>query len=106
MGGRGSGKKAIASEKVFVAGNLLLVMLWFGVFGSAMGVVYSAFQSRQATHELESLRKESNNLQVRSGQYMLEKSTWAAYSRVEEIAVKKLKMHIPESSNTVLVKRQ
>ncbi len=106
MGGRGSGKKTQRKQQVSVLGNLLFLGLWFGAFGSAVGVVYSAFKARQSTHQLEMLRKESNTLQVRSGQYLLEKSTWAAYARVEDIAVNKLKMQVPDSSKTVLVKRQ
>lgn len=105
MGGRGSGKSSARVQSVYVVGNLFLMALWCGVFVSALGVVYSSFEARQATRELEDLRKQSSGLQVRSGQYLLEKGTWAAYSRIEDIAVNKLNMQQPDSSKTVLVKK-
>ncbi|WP_075185870.1 cell division protein FtsL [Teredinibacter haidensis] len=83
--------------------SLLIIMLWLSCVCSALGVVYSAYSARQATQELESLRRESSSLQVESGQYLLEKSTWAAYSRVEKIAVNELNMKVPASNKTILV---
>lgn len=92
--------------RVSMMENLLLMVLWLACVLTAMGVVFSAFASRKATQELELLRRESSGLQVESGQYLLEKSTWAAYSRVEKIATNKLKMRVPESEKTVLVYRE
>ncbi|VUD40332.1 Cell division protein FtsL [Thalassocella blandensis] len=86
--------------------TLVFVLLWLGSVVSAMGVVYSTYQSRKATQQLESLRIEASGLQIMSGQYLLEKSSWSAYSRVEEIAAKQLKMVAPEPEKTVLVYRK
>jgi|GEM_PF-2025078 len=77
--------------------TMLFLALWLGCFVSALGVVYTTFKSRTATQSLEVLRRESTQLQVASGQYLLEKSSWAAYSRVEQVAVNKLKMKVPKS---------
>ena len=73
------------------------------VLASSLGVVYSTHKTRVATRTLEELRREENALQVMSGQYLLEKSSWAAYSRVEDIAARKLNMKVPQAENTVLV---
>jgi len=94
------------SDKPSVWGSVLFVFLWLACVASAMGVVYNAFVSRKATQELEELRRESNSLQVESGQYQLEKSTLAAYSRIEKIAVEDLGMSVPSTDKTVLVYKQ
>ncbi|SMF02453.1 cell division protein FtsL [Alteromonadaceae bacterium Bs31] len=83
--------------------GLLIAALWVGCVATALGVVYSSFKSRKFTQELELLRRESTQLQVASGQFLLEKSTWAAYSRVEKIAFEELGMEVPESEKTILV---
>lgn len=83
--------------------SILVLVVWLFSVGSAMGVVYSTYESRKATQKLEELRREANGLRVMSGKYLLEKSSWSAYSRVEEIAVNDLKMIVPDSDSTVLV---
>lgn len=98
--------KQRGSAQVSVVANLLLLGLWLACVATAIGVVYSSFLSRQATQELEVLRRESTGLQVESGRYLLEKSTWAAYARIENIATKELKMQVPESEKTILVYKE
>jgi cell division protein FtsL len=44
-------------------------------------------------------------LQVQWGQYLLERSTWAAYSRVEQVAVSELNMKAPVSTEIVMIRR-
>lgn len=85
--------------------GFLLLGVWFFSVGSAMGVVYSTYSARKATQELESLRREAIGLRVMSGQYQLEKSSWAEYSRVEQLAREKLSMNIPEAEETKLIYR-
>jgi len=97
----GSGKQDGA-----VAFTFLVVVLWLFCVGSAFGVVYSTYESRKATQALEELRREASGLKVESGQFLLEKSSWSAYSRVEELANKKLKMVVPDMEKTVLVYKE
>lgn len=85
---------------------LSFVTLWMFTLVTAIGVVFSSFQSRKATDELEYLRREASSLEVISGQYLLEKSSWAAYSRVEKMAHSTLNMNVPSPDKTVLVYRQ
>ena len=56
---------------------VIIAVLWLSCVSSAMGVVYVSYESRQATQKLEVLRRESGRMQVASGQFLLEKSTWA-----------------------------
>ena len=80
-----------------------LVVLWLVVVASALGVVYTTHEGRQQLNALETLRREAVQLQVEWGQYLLEQSTWAAYSRIEQIAVGKLDMQVPEAQQIVVL---
>jgi cell division protein FtsL len=82
---------------------LLTACLWAIVVISALGVVGSTQDVRIAVNQLESLRREAAQLQVEWGQYLLEQSTWAAYNRVEGIAIQELNMLAPTSERVVMV---
>jgi len=47
---------------------VIAIVLWLACFASAIGVVYSTWQSRKAIQALEELRREENGLQAVSGQ--------------------------------------
>ena len=79
--------------------------LWMAVVGSSLGVVYSTFATRQATHQLEDLRRQAADLQVDSGKYLLEKGTLAAYTRVEVEAETQLDMVVPAIESLEMVRR-
>ena len=82
---------------------LLMAVLWILVIVSALGVVASTQQVRRDVNQLETLRREASHLQVEWGQYLLEESTWAAYSRIEGIANKELSMIAPTTEHVVMV---
>ncbi len=86
------------------AAVLGLVTLWLGVLLSAYAVVWTTHDSRQKINGLESLRRQAADLQVEWGQYLLEQSAWAAYSRIERLALQDLDMIIPDSEKIVMVK--
>lgn len=83
---------------------VVIAALWGLITCSALAVVYVAHCARTATHELEMLRHRAADLHVESGQYLLEKSSLSAYSRIEEQAVQKLEMTVPDPDQVVLVK--
>jgi cell division protein FtsL len=83
----------------------ILGTLWFAVMASGIGVVYSNHLSRQLFSELESKRRTASDLHVEWGQYLLEQSTWAAYSRVEQIAAEKLEMQTPAQQQIVIIRQ-
>ena len=82
---------------------LLLLTLWLMTIVSSLGVVYVTHDTRLKYHQLETLRRQENQLQVAWGQYLLEENTWAAYSRVEKIARDDLSMQTPTADNTIVV---
>lgn len=81
---------------------LLIAVLWVMVVASALGVVASTHEVRKQVNALEILRREAAQYQVVWGQYLLEQSTWAAYSRVETIATQKLGM-IPATTEQIVM---
>lgn len=94
------------TKKTSLVLPVVFLFLWMVSFSSALGVVYSTYKARKATQVLEELRREASGLQVMSGQYLLERSSWAAYSRVEQIAQNELNMKVPIPEQTVLVYRK
>ncbi len=82
-----------------------IIVIWCAAVGSAIAVVYSTYSSRIATQKLELLRREAIGLRIVSGQYLLEKSSWAEYSRVEQLAREELNMKIPDADKTELIFR-
>jgi cell division protein FtsL len=79
---------------------LLLVVL---LVLSALGVIYSSYKSRQLFSESQQLNRESIALEEEWGRLLLEQSTWASHSRVEQVAKEKLHMVVPESSAIIVV---
>ena len=85
-------------------GLFCFLVLLLSVMGSALGVVITTFQTRHRLAELESLRAEARDMQVLWGQYLVEKSTWASYSRVHEIATTALSMQTPQADQIRIVR--
>lgn len=83
--------------------TLAVAVLWALVLVSALAVVASTHQTRNKVDRLETLRRDAAELQVVWGQYMLEQSTWAAYSRVERLAREELDMLLPRVEDIVMV---
>ncbi|MBU2885395.1 cell division protein FtsL [Gilvimarinus agarilyticus] len=84
----------------------LVVALWFSCVISALMVVHVTHQVRKETDQLEGLRRESAHLQVEWGQFLLEQSTWASYSRVRTEAERELQMQVPESGQIIFVGKE
>lgn len=84
-------------------GIIAMAVLWLTALVSALGVVYSTHESRQLLNQLEVKRRITADLHIEWGQYLLERSTWAAYSQVEERAEDELQMVLPTQNNIVLI---
>lgn len=82
---------------------LVTVLLWALMAVSALLVVSTTHKARLAFFQLESLRREAAELDVQRGQYLLEQSTWAAYSRIEKLATDRLHMRLPEPAEIIMV---
>ncbi len=82
---------------------LLLSLLWGGVVLSGLAVVYVTFDVRQHTQALAELNLKAQDLQVESGQLLLERSALAAYARVEKLSTETLRMRVPNGHEIVVV---
>lgn len=85
-------------------GLFCFLLLLLSVMGSALGVVITTFETRHHLAELETLRAEARDMQVLWGQYLVEKSTWASYSRVHDIATHSLAMQTPQPDQIRIVR--
>ncbi|HBA65115.1 MAG: cell division protein FtsL [Gammaproteobacteria bacterium HGW-Gammaproteobacteria-10] len=81
-----------------LAGLLLLIL------GSAMGVIYSKYQSRLLFVEIQQQERELDRYEVEWGQLQLELTTLAEENRVEQIARDKLKLVMPERDKIIYLK--
>lgn len=81
----------------------VISFLWVATIGTALAVVATTQVVRRDVNTLETLRREAAQLQVQWGQYLLEQSTWAAYSRVENAAVSELNMMAPTPEEIVMI---
>ena len=98
-----SQSKSRAAKQIAPWLLLLVACLWIVVVATALGVVESTQVVRRDVNQLETLRREAAQLQVEWGQYLLEESTWAAYSRIEGIATQELNMLAPTTERVVMV---
>lgn len=81
-----------------LTGLLLLIL------GSAMGVIYSKYQSRLLFVEIQQQERELDRYEVEWGQLQLELTTLAEENRVEQIARDKLKLVMPERDKIIYLK--
>ena len=82
----------------------LVIFLALIVLASSLGVVYAKHQSRKLFVELDTLKKERDEMNVEWGQLQLEQSTLATHGRVERIAKKRLGMVTPEYKTVLIVR--
>ena len=82
-----------------------VVILWVLVLVSAVSVVYVSHLCRQLYGELSLLEREKNGLQVEWGRYLLEQSSWASLSHIEQLAISRLDMRVPAPDEIVMVRQ-
>lgn len=85
-------------SKVGSIGLLILLL------ASAAAVVYSKYCSRQLFIEIEKQERALEQYEVEWGQMQLELTTLADQNRVEQLAVKELRLVMPLRENTVYIK--
>ena len=79
------------------------VALWVLVGVSAFAVILSSFNSRQSFFEWQALLKQAQGFDVEWGQLLIEKSSLASYSRLEDVAKDELKMTAPKTDRIIVV---
>lgn len=82
---------------------VVLLVLFF--IGSAIGVIFSSFQSRQLFGDLQQQIRETTRLEEEWGRLLLEQSTWASHSRIERLAKSKLTMVVPAPESVIVVRQ-
>ena len=82
----------------------LVVILAMVVLASSLGVVYAKHQSRKLFVELDTLKKERDEMNVEWGRLQLEQSTLATHGRIETTAKKRLQMVTPEYDKVLIVR--
>lgn len=82
----------------------LVMVLALVVLASSLGVVYAKHQSRKLFVELDTLKKERDEMNIEWGRLQLEQSTLATHSRIEQTAKKRLKMVTPEYEQVLIVR--
>ena len=70
---------------------------------SGLSVVNTTHQNRFSFNELQELREQANALEIEWGQLLIEQSTFSVEGRIEQKAVDRLQMRVPETSNIVMV---
>jgi cell division protein FtsL len=83
--------------------RVLVAVLWLGVLGSSLGVIYAKHEARSRFNELQQLTQQRDDLDIEWGQLQLEQSTWATHGRVERVARDDLRMVIPQATDLRIV---
>jgi cell division protein FtsL len=82
---------------------LLVAALATAVAGSAVAVVDARHEARQRFIELQALTRARDDLNIEWRQLQIERSTWAAHARVEQLAREKLDMVVPRAAEIEIV---
>lgn len=85
---------------------IVQLTLLFLVLVSALAVVYSTNMHREIFSELQMAERDSQQLQLRFGQLLLERTSLATPGRVEELAATKFQMVLPANQQTVMLRLQ
>jgi len=80
--------------------NLVLLAL---AVACALAVITSQHRARKLFSEVESAQAAAQKLNEEWSQLQLEQSTWATNKRIESVAARKLGMHAPDASSTVVI---
>jgi cell division protein FtsL len=83
---------------------LLGTALAVALVGSAVAAVDARHQARQLFIELQGLNRDRDELNIEWRQLQIERSTWAAHARVEQLAREKLEMSVPAPRDIEIVK--
>ena len=83
---------------------LLGTTLAVALVGSAVAAVDARHQARQLFIELQGLNRDRDELNIEWRQLQIERSTWAAHARVEQLAREKLEMSVPVPKDIEIVK--
>lgn len=81
----------------------LNLILFAVLLACALGMVTAQHKARKQYIELQQQQELAKQYDIEWGQLQLEQSTWAMHSRIEQIAVSKLQMRVPEPAQIQVV---
>lgn len=89
----------MATIRIWALGVLFTVLL-----GSALAVIYSKYHSRLIFIEIQKQEKALDQYEVQWGQMQLELTMLAEQNRVEQVALKQLKLVMPAHEKIIYLK--
>ena len=78
--------------------NVILMLI---LMVCALGTITAQHRSRKLFTAIEAEQERSRSLEVEYGQLQIEQSTWAVHTRIERVAVERLKMRRPDPKSVV-----
>lgn len=104
--------RTVASDSTFVRGTLFnfalpelkIMVIVFLLLVSSLGIVYVKDLNRRLFVVHHKLQQQTEQLQSDNNKLLLEQSAWAAQARVQIVAQRQLQMHIPPSTDVVVIK--
>lgn len=95
---------SLAYMMQIVRANLALVVVVALLMVSSLSVIYTKHNTRIAFVSLQKLEQHRDDLNEEWGRLLLEQSTWATPSRIEQKAAKRLDMISPTANQIVVIK--
>lgn len=83
--------------------GILVVFLVIALLYSAFSIVYIKDLNRRLFIQYQVLQREKTGEVIQWGKLLLEKSTWSAQLRIQQVAQRRLEMQIPTEKEVVLV---
>lgn len=82
---------------------MLRLNLFFAVLLTicALAVVSAQNRARQLFKAIETEQERGRALEVEFGQLQIEQSTWAVHTRIERVAIDRLRMRRPDDASTL-----
>ena len=80
-----------------------LLLLIGGIAGTGVGIVYAKYLSRMEFVELQTLRVERQELEVRWGRLRLEEAALTTHPRIEAKARELLGLHLPRTGDVRVI---
>lgn len=78
--------------------NVILMLI---LMVCALGMITAQHRSRKLFTAIEAEQERSRSLEVEYGQLQIEQSTWAVHTRIERVAIERLKMRRPDPQSIV-----
>ena len=97
--------KGHVSQDLLTKEMLLSIVLLVSVLLSALAIVYVKNVERFYFSELQLNSQQETQLQLEWGKLILEKSALLAPSQIQAIAQRHLNMYVPNSKNTIMIKK-